>query len=76
MTLIRGSFFPNMKSAYDAGVLIAGGSDFPYPSLWAGEAMHRETRIPARQAGGPGFPEAQAITVKGDRLKETGHIKA
>ena len=41
MSKIRANFFPNIKGAYDAGVLIAGGSDFPYPSLWAGEAMHR-----------------------------------
>jgi imidazolonepropionase-like amidohydrolase len=45
MTKIRANFFPNIKGAYDAGVLIAGGSDFPYPSLWAGEAMHRELEL-------------------------------
>ena len=57
MTLIRGNFFPNMKGAWEAGVLIAGGSDFPYPSLWAGEAMHRELELMVMA----GIPALEAI---------------
>ena len=59
MTLIRGNFFPNIKGAYDAGVLIAGGSDFPYPSLWAGEAMHREMELLVMA----GIPAIDAINI-------------
>ena len=35
----------NVKNAFDAGVLIAGGSDCIYPSLWDGEVMHREMEL-------------------------------
>jgi imidazolonepropionase-like amidohydrolase len=59
MSKIRANFFPNIKGAYDAGVLIAGGSDFPYPSLWAGEAMHRELELLVMA----GIPEVEAIKV-------------
>ena len=59
MTEIRGNFFPNIKGAYDAGVLIAGGSDFPYPSLWAGEAMHREMELLVMA----GIPPLDAIKI-------------
>ena len=57
MTLIRGNFLPNMKGAWEAGVLIAGGSDFPFPSLWAGEAMHRELELMVMA----GIPPLEAI---------------
>ncbi len=59
MTKIHGNFLPNIKGAYDAGVLIAGGSDFPYPSLWAGEAMHRELELLVMA----GLSEIEAIKV-------------
>jgi imidazolonepropionase-like amidohydrolase len=59
MSQIRGNFFPNIKGAYDAGVLIAGGSDFPYPSLWAGEAMHREMELLVMA----GIPAIDAIKI-------------
>ena len=42
----RDSFLTNIKNAYDAGVLVAGGSDAPaYPTLWSGETMHRELEL-------------------------------
>jgi imidazolonepropionase-like amidohydrolase len=59
MSKIRANFFPNIKGAYDAGVLIAGGSDFPYPSLWAGEAMHREMELLVMA----GIPPLEAIRI-------------
>jgi imidazolonepropionase-like amidohydrolase len=59
MSKIRANFFPNIKGAYDAGVLIAGGSDFPYPSLWAGEAMHREMELLVMA----GIPAVDAIRI-------------
>ena len=46
LTKFRDSFADNIKRAYEAGVLIAGGTDSPaYPSLWAGETMHREMEL-------------------------------
>lgn len=46
LSKFRDKFLVNIKKAYDAGVLIAGGTDAPaYPSLWAGETMHREMEL-------------------------------
>ena len=42
----REAFLKNIKNAWDAGVLVAGGSDSPgFPSLWSGETMHRELEL-------------------------------
>ncbi len=42
----RDAFLKNIKNAWDAGVLVAGGTDAPaYPSLWSGETMHRELEL-------------------------------
>jgi len=42
----RDAFLANIKAAWDAGVLVAGGTDSPaYPSLWSGETMHRELEL-------------------------------
>ena len=42
----RTAFLDNIKKAYDAGVLLVGGTDAPaYPSLWSGETMHRELEL-------------------------------
>ena len=42
----RDAFLTNIKNAWDAGVLVAGGTDAPaYPSLWSGETMHRELEL-------------------------------
>lgn len=45
LSRFRAKFLENIKNAYDAGVLIAGGSDCVYPSLWDGEVMHREMEL-------------------------------
>ena len=46
LSKFRDLFADNIKKAFDAGVLIAGGTDAPaYPSLWAGETMHRELEL-------------------------------
>ena len=46
LSQFRDDFLRNIKKAYDAGVLIAGGTDSPgFPSLWSGEAMHRELEL-------------------------------
>jgi imidazolonepropionase-like amidohydrolase len=42
----RDAFLKNIKNAWDAGVIVAGGTDAPaYPSLWSGETMHREREL-------------------------------
>ena len=53
----RAKFLENIKNAYDAGVLIAGGSDCVYPSLWDGEVMHRELELLVKA----GISEVEAI---------------
>lgn len=46
LSKFRANFFKNIKMAHDAGALIAGGTDAPaYPTLWAGESMHRELKL-------------------------------
>lgn len=45
LSLFRAKFLENIKNAHDAGVLLAGGSDCVYPSLWDGEVMHREMEL-------------------------------
>ena len=57
LTRFRAKFMENVKNAFDAGVLIAGGSDCIYPSLWDGEVMHREMELMVEA----GIPETQAI---------------
>ena len=57
LSLFRAKFLENIKNAYDAGVLIAGGSDCIYASLWDGEVMHRELELLVRA----GISEVQAI---------------
>jgi len=58
LTEFRDLFAINIKKAFDAGVLIAGGTDAPaYPSLWAGETMHREMELFVMA----GIPPLQAI---------------
>jgi imidazolonepropionase-like amidohydrolase len=57
LSRFRAKFMENVKNAYDAGVLIAGGSDMVYPSLWEGEVMHRELELMVEA----GIPETQAI---------------
>ena len=57
LSRFRTKFLENIKNAYDAGVLIAGGSDMIYASLWDGEVMHRELELLVKA----GIPEVQAI---------------
>jgi len=45
LSKFRSTTLHNVKAAYDAGVLIAGGTDDIYASLWPGEAMHREMQL-------------------------------
>ena len=59
MTRFRANFLTNIRGSFDAGVLIAGGSDDSFPSLWPGESMHRELELLVMA----GIPEIQAIKV-------------
>ena len=59
MTRFRANFLANIRGSFDAGVLIAGGSDDSFPSLWPGESMHRELELLVMA----GIPEIQAIKV-------------
>jgi hypothetical protein len=59
MTRFRANFLANIKGSYDAGVLIAGGSDDSFPSLWPGESMHRELELLVMA----GISETEAIKI-------------
>ena len=78
MSRFRLNFLKNIKGAHDAGVLIAGGSDVPFPSLWAGEAMHRELELFV-MAGVPELEAIQACTHNAARIlrreKEFGSLQ-
>ena len=46
LSKFRENFAKNIKRAHEKGVLIACGTDAPaYPTLWAGESMHREMEL-------------------------------
>ena len=59
MTRYRRNFLANVKQAYDAGVLLAGGTDAPYLGLFWGEGMHRELELLVEA----GIPPIEAIKI-------------
>jgi imidazolonepropionase-like amidohydrolase len=59
LTRFRANFLKNIKGSYDAGVLIAGGTDDVYPGLWPGESMHRELELLVMA----GIPKLEAIKI-------------
>ena len=64
----RDAFLTNIKNAWDAGVLVAGGTDAPqYPSLWSGETMHRELELFV-MAGLSPVDAIKACTYNGARI--------
>jgi imidazolonepropionase-like amidohydrolase len=67
MTRFRANFLANIKGSYDAGVLIAGGSDDSFPSLWPGESMHREMELLV-MAGIPPIDAIKICTYNGARI--------
>ncbi len=68
LTQFRQAFLENVKKAHDAGVLLACGTDAPaYPTLWAGEAMHREMELFA-MAGVPPLEIIKACTYNAAKI--------
>jgi imidazolonepropionase-like amidohydrolase len=59
LSKFRDTMLHNLKASYDAGVLIAGGTDDVYASLWPGESMHREMQLLVMA----GIPEIEAIKI-------------
>lgn len=53
----RDNFLANIKGSYDAGVLVACGTDDVYASMWPGESTHREMELLVMA----GIPELDAI---------------
>lgn len=75
----RDAFLANIKSAWDANVLVACGTDAPaYPSLWSGETMHRELELFV-MAGLSPVDAIKACTYNGARIlrdeKEYGSLQ-
>jgi len=70
LTKFRAAFQNNVKRAHEAGVLLACGTDAPaYPSLWAGETMHREMELFA-MAGIPPLEIIKACSYNGAKILE------
>ena len=55
----RKTIMDNAKGSYDAGMLVACGTDDSYASVWPGEAVHREMELLALA----GIPELQVIKI-------------
>lgn len=55
----RKTIMDNAKGSYDAGMLVACGTDDSYTSVWPGEAVHREMELLALS----GIPELQVIKI-------------
>ena len=68
LKFFRPAFMQNIKKAHDAGVLVACGTDAPaYPTLWAGESMHREMELFA-MAGIPPLDIIKFCTSNGAKI--------
>jgi hypothetical protein len=67
MLRYRRNFLTNVKRAYDAGVLLAGGTDAPYLGLFVGEGMHRELALLV-EAGIPPLDAIMICTHNGARV--------
>lgn len=68
LSKFRDLFSDNIRKAYEAGVLIVGGTDAPaYPSLWAGETMHREMELFV-MAGIPPLEAIKMCTFNGAKI--------
>lgn len=55
----RKTIMDNAKGSFDAGMLVACGTDDSYVSVWPGEAVHRELELLVIA----GIPELQAIKI-------------
>lgn len=53
----RQTIMDNIKGSYDAGMLVACGTDDSYASVWPGEAVHREMELMVMA----GLPNLQVI---------------
>ena len=74
----RDTMLHNIKASYDAGVMIAGGTDDIYASLWPGEALHREMELLV-MAGIPPLQAIKCCTYNGAKVlrreKEFGSLQ-
>ena len=61
----------NLKRLYDAGLLIAAGTDAPYPGVFQGEGIHRELELLV-EAGVPPLGAIAMATGNAARLMGAG----
>jgi len=45
LSTFRKTMLANIKASFDAGVVVACGTDDVYPSMWPGESTHREMEL-------------------------------
>lgn len=69
----------NVKKLWDAGVLLAAGTDAPYPGVFQGESLHHELELMVR-AGLTPLEAIQSATYNAARImkaeKEWGSLQA
>ena len=69
----------NVKKLWDAGVLLAAGTDAPYPGVFQGESLHHELELMVR-AGLTPLQAIQSATFNAARImkaeKEWGSLQA
>ena len=69
----------NVKKLWDAGVLVAAGTDAPYPGVFQGESLHHELELMVK-AGLTPMEALQAATYNAARIlkaeKEWGSLQA
>ncbi len=78
LSTFRKTIMDNVKGSYDAGMLVACGTDDSYASVWVGEAVHREMELLV-MAGIPNLQVIKACTFNSAKVlrrdKEFGSIQ-
>lgn len=78
LSTFRKTIMDNVKGSYDAGMLVACGTDDSYASVWVGEAVHREMELMV-MAGIPNLQVIKACTFNSAKVlrrdKEFGSIQ-
>ncbi|MEH6550684.1 MAG: amidohydrolase family protein [Pseudomonadales bacterium] len=67
LSKFRAVMLANIKASFDAGVVVACGTDDVYPSMWPGESTHREMELYV-MAGVSNLEAIKACTYNGAKV--------
>jgi len=70
---LRGIAVRSTKTLIDNGVLVGLGTDAAYPTVWFGEALHREMEIWVNESGISPLRTLQAVTHDNARIFKIDH---